>query len=70
MANATKRPKWEIVGLVGHYCSNCVQTLIKFRCRSNEILAMCHEDLDQFLHNGDYDRVGEMIKRGEQHESK
>ena len=60
-------PRWKIVGLEGRYCNNCVKSLVDFRAKRYEILPMCNDDLDQFLHNGDVQRIQKMME--EKHES-
>lgn len=54
--------KWSIIGLKGRYCESCMRTLREFRLQKYEILPMCREDLDLFLHNGDIDRVKKMME--------
>jgi len=56
-------PKWGIVPLEGKYCRSCVDTLTRFRLRRYELLPMCREDLDQFLHNGDFDRTRDLMRK-------
>ncbi len=62
---ATAEVKWKIVGLKGRYCNSCLITLRDFRLQRYDILPMCREDLDQFLHNGDMDRVKKMMQAKE-----
>lgn len=53
--------KWEIVGLKGRYCPDCVRSLRDFRLQRYSIVPMCRECLHEFLTNGDMKRVEKMI---------
>lgn len=56
-------PKWGVVPLKGKYCHSCVDTLTNFRLRRYEILPMCREDLDQLMHNGDFQRIRDLMRK-------
>lgn len=53
---------FRIKGLVGEYCGECTESLTRYTLAVGAIVPMCHEDLDTFLHNGDYEKVSKMAK--------
>jgi hypothetical protein len=59
------KPKWEIIGLKGRYRFDCCRSLRDFKRQKYSIVAMCHEDLHEFLKNGDMDRVYRIVKEKE-----